>query len=162
MQFLHILLHRLRQDPGICPKDQYCLDHFPINIVDTRGSPTCLLSSFPSRVHTRHAFPAFRRTSIQSLSDRSKILPSYLKVSSPSMHSAPSSPVRLKDASTHRLAIAIVSPPSPYMSVPVVPLRPLVLDQPPCWHVHVTQVTAGKRPPPFLHHRYPQIKSVCT
>ena len=75
-------------------------------MADTRGSSPSLRSSFPIRIQTMWAFPTFRRSSGQSSTDRSKILPRYLKVSTPSMHSASSSPVRLNAAPSHRLAIA--------------------------------------------------------
>ena len=73
-------------------------------MMDTRGSTPSLRSSFPSRFHTLRAFPASRRTTGQLSYDRSKILPRYLKFSTPSMHSASSSPVRLNVAPSHRLA----------------------------------------------------------
>ena len=51
-----------------------------------------------------------------------------------------------------------VFPPPPRLSVPVTPLHTLFLDQLPRWHVHATQVAAGQRFIPLLHHRYPQKK----
>ena len=64
-------------------------------------------SSFPSRLHTRRAFPKIRRTARQLSSDWSNIRPRLLKVSTPLMHYAPSSPMRLKDASAHWLVIVM-------------------------------------------------------
>ena len=50
-------------------------------------------------------------------------------------------------------------PPTPlHLSVPVAPLRLMVLDQPPLWHVHITQVEEGQRLPTFLNHRYTREK----
>ena len=74
-------------------------------MADTRGSAPSLRIRFPSQLHTLWVFLAFRRTAGQLLSDRSKILPRYLKVSTPSMQSASSSPVRLNAAPSHWLAI---------------------------------------------------------
>ena len=51
-----------------------------------------------------------------------------------------------------------VPPPPPHLSFPVAPLRPLVLYHPPCWYVHSTKITTGKRLLNLLHHRYPQEK----
>ena len=50
-------------------------------------------------------------------------------------------------------------PPTPlHLSVPVAPLRLMVLDQPPLWHVHITQAEEGQRLPTFLNHRYTREK----
>ena len=49
--------------------------------------------------------------------------------------------------------IHIPSPP-PHMSVIVTSCRPLVFDEPPRWHVHYTQVTAGSGSSPLLSHQH--------
>ena len=75
-------------------------------MADTCGSDPSCSSIFPSRLQTMQALLKFCRTASQLLSDRSNILPRYLKVSTPSMHSESYSPVRLNVASLHPLAIA--------------------------------------------------------
>ena len=75
-------------------------------MVDTCGSAPYLRSSSPSRFQNLRSFLTFRRTAVQLSSERSKILPRYLKVSSPYMHSASSSPVRLNVSPSHRLIIS--------------------------------------------------------
>ena len=80
------------------------------NFSDTRGSAPYLLSSLPIWLHNRRAFPTLQKTSDQSLSNRSNIRPIHLKVSTPSMHSSSSFPVKLKDASAPWLAIATSLP----------------------------------------------------
>ena len=74
-------------------------------MVYTCGSAPSLQSSPPSRIQTLQAFPMLQRTPDQSSSDWSKILPRYLKVSTSSIHSVSSSPVRLNVAPSHRIAI---------------------------------------------------------
>ena len=71
----------------------------------TRGSASSLWSSFPIQLQTLRAFPTFLRTSVHSSSDQSKILPRYLKVSTPSMHSESSSPVKMNVAPLHQITI---------------------------------------------------------
>ena len=75
-------------------------------MADTRGSAPSRRSSFPSRFQTLRALPTFQRTAGHLLSDRSKIVPRYLKVSTLSMHSELYYPVRMNFASSHQLAIA--------------------------------------------------------
>ena len=74
-------------------------------MADTCVPAPSLLSVFPTRFQTLQSLLTFQRTADQLSSDRSKILPRYLKVSTPSMHSVSSSPVRLNVVSLHCLKI---------------------------------------------------------
>ena len=58
------------------------------------------------RIQTWRTLLILWKTYVQSLYDRSSIRPRYLNIPTPSMHSASSSSVRLKDASANRLAVA--------------------------------------------------------
>ena len=50
-------------------------------------------------------------------------------------------------------------PPLPLnLHVPVAPLCPLVLNNPPRWNLNATQVTVRQRLLPLLYHRYPRVK----
>ena len=70
------------------------------------GSSPSLLSNFSNHPQNCLALRMFRRTTGQSLSDRCRTRPKHLKDSTPSKHSAPSSPVRMKVAPMHFAAIS--------------------------------------------------------
>ena len=44
--------------------------------------------------------------------------------------------------------------PTPHLRIPIASVRPLMLDNPPLWHVNYAQVAAGKRFLSLLNHRY--------
>ena len=67
-------------------------------MADSRGCSPFLRCSFPSWFQTLWDFLTLQKTARQSSSDQSKIPSRYLKVSTPSLHYASSSPVRLNIA----------------------------------------------------------------
>ena len=98
------------------------------------------------------------KTSGQSSSERCRTCPKQLNESTPSKHSAPSSPVRLKVAFLALFWYIYIPSPPPHLHIPVSLCCPAVFLEPPCWHVHPTQVSAGKQLLPLLDHRYPRPK----
>ena len=117
-----------------------------------------LLSNFPNFPQTCIALQMFQRTASQSLSDHCKTRTNNLKESTP-LKKLWSVLPRYTEGGPHTIFhyLRILSPP-PYLRITIALCHPTVLNEPPLWHVHPQQVSAGQMFLSLMDHCYPILK----
>ena len=88
------------------------------------------------------------------MSDRSSIRRRDLNTSTPSIHSTSSSPCEAEGRIRELFHNFHIPSPPPHLSVLFTSRGLLVFNEPPCWHVHSSQVILGQRFRPLLNHRH--------